>query len=612
MSEKDPFAKNLLLLQENLLKPLEHNPIDFKNQGFTIKNGCLFSSKRKEKVDESIDLPEELEANVLCVYGLGLGKNFEKIEPWLMRDSTRFLVFLEDDEAALCLFLEQEASLNLLKNPQVLVYFLEKQSALCDELSELNWFCAKKNIFIDAVCDYKTQKSKVFEEICYILRSRKERIEGILREGLDYAQIFSNNFYRNCLISPKSACASKLFGQYRNVPAIVCGSGPSLEKQIPLLKEYQNQALIIAAGSAITALSTHGITPHLSSAFGPSLLQERVMLKHQAFQTPLIYQNRLNYRVSWAAQNPLLLLNKPESYPLADWLGEILQIQEEGTTLGGVSISNFCASLAKDLGCNPIIFIGCDMAFTEQKVYSSGVLTKGQKDAYSKVTRIETKDIYGEPVESNYHWLTESEWFADLKTAHPNITFYNASEGGIGMPGIENIALKDCKKLFKLDIDLSGRIHADLKQAKFDLPLEKILSELSKLYDSLEKCIECCDEILEETLMNVVRIENGQESYDSPKSIALKEQMQQEIAYQYILSPLEEIFGLSKKQSLYQIKRQSKENPLKSLLEFILLRTESLVFTKRAAEAHQEMIEEALEEFEAIKEEKIDAFFEHK
>jgi len=63
------------------------------------------------------------------------------------------------------------------------------------------------------------------------------------------------NFFKNLGKTGKT-----LLYKQTELPVIVIGSGPSLEEVLPIIKKIQNNHLIIAASSSITALQVNGIT----------------------------------------------------------------------------------------------------------------------------------------------------------------------------------------------------------------------------------------------------------------------------------------------------------------------------------------------------------------
>ena len=61
----------------------------------------------------------------------------------------------------------------------------------------------------------------------------------ILNEYLTGQRGFLSNFYLNLYYLPDSKKGNDLYGKFQGIPAIICGAGPSLQKNIHLLKELK-------------------------------------------------------------------------------------------------------------------------------------------------------------------------------------------------------------------------------------------------------------------------------------------------------------------------------------------------------------------------------------
>ncbi|MCE9955447.1 motility associated factor glycosyltransferase family protein [Aeromonas rivipollensis] len=58
----------------------------------------------------------------------------------------------------------------------------------------------------------------------------------------------------------------KIALEYQRVPIFIIGNGPSLDESLPIIKENKDRAILIACGSAISALHKHGIKPDIKVA----------------------------------------------------------------------------------------------------------------------------------------------------------------------------------------------------------------------------------------------------------------------------------------------------------------------------------------------------------
>lgn len=640
MDKQTLFEKNLRLLSKNFNPKLAQMVSTIDSTHLSVSqntsgeiNFCSNKNGKDVFLHSNVDANHEAykwfnslemeNIDVLYVYGIGAGHYYNAIEDWLKKNPERYLVFLEDDLAILQNLARTEKGHLIFKNPQVIIHYFDENEDLNEQLAPLPWFFVSLTPCISALQYYQKNKPQLFSEIEYFLSSRSSRMACIMKEELGFGTAFFNNFYRNILFLNKNFHGTQLFKKFRGVPAIICGSGPSLAKNLSLLKEFEHKALIIAGGSALTALSFQSILPHVAAAFGADSLQEKRLKNHLAFETPLFFQNRLFYRVCWETHGPRLVINKPEGYPIIDWFEEKIETHEKGSTEGGVSIVNFCTSLARDLGCNPIIFVGLDLAYTKGSWYSQGVMsseeqskTKAPSHGWKEV--ITRKDLHNRDIQTTWNWLAEAEWienFAELN--QENFQLINATEGGLKIQNLPHIPLKEvAEKYLKRNFDIKGRLHTEIIQNNLEhITTNTILSIIGQIYDSLERCIHHCDNLLLENLEILKDLELSREipeELDRPEGKKLKDSLNKEIAYKYILAPLEEALEAQQMRHLFRIKRENDSlAQTKSILKLLSLQTENIVFIKRAAEVNQEIIEDSLEEFENQGED-ISSFFSKK
>ena len=101
---------------------------------------------------------------------------------------------------------------------------------------------------------YKEAYVKIFSQVAAFLK----RANAGNRTTALFGTRWVKNFFRNLDKLNKS-----LLYRQTEIPVIITGSGPSLEKALPVIKEAQNTHLIIAASSSVMALSNSGISADL-------------------------------------------------------------------------------------------------------------------------------------------------------------------------------------------------------------------------------------------------------------------------------------------------------------------------------------------------------------
>jgi hypothetical protein len=554
---------------------------------------------------------------VLYVYGLGLGYAYAAAKEWLQDDSERMIIFLEDDLAVVARFLETALATAILKDPQVKICTSDDLVHDKDLFEELSWSFVSLPFAIEALPFYANVKEAAFLEVRHQLSYQSAVKASLVSEYLDYGIVFFRNFYPNLLELPKASLGDAIFSRFnletavqddkvmedfeleslmmggdhsqkvkappiksdygskdcvnlssstavsrfKDVPAIICGAGPSLNKNIDLLRGLQEQALIFAGGSALNVFCKEGIEPHFGAGIDPNATQYDRIKENQQFATPFFYRNRFNHEALKAIRGPRFYLSGSGGYAVSDWIEQQLGIAGKDLDEGH-NIVNFSVSIAHALGCNPIIFVGVDMAYTGMKSYADGVvedphLTKTKIILETAVQddkvmedfdsqAIERTDIFGKSIYTLWKWVAESEWISNYAREHADLMFINATEGGLGFEGIPNRPLKEViKTCLERRYPLRKMIQSEAEKNRLSqLTKEDVMAVLVELQSSLVRSIGFIDSLLDEVKQLKSKIKSGGAvaSLDSPAMILAEMELTDEPAYCHLLDNFNAVY----------------------------------------------------------------------
>ncbi len=150
-------------------------------------------------------------------------------------------------------------------------------------------------------------------------------------------------------------------GFLKSKPVVVVAAGPSLDKNVDLLKNVEDSITIIAVDTALRTLKQHGIDPHFVVSTDPTELNIRHFdeltlspLSILAFD-PEVFHSIPN---NWPGKRLFLNLKKTA---LTRWLEEVCgpyDFIEKGGSVGHTAFF-----LAREMGADPIILVGLDLAF---------------------------------------------------------------------------------------------------------------------------------------------------------------------------------------------------------------------------------------------------------
>lgn len=486
--------------------------------------------------------------NILFVYGIGLGYYYASMKEWLVNNPKAFIVFLEDDLEVIKAFLGTELATVFLHDPQARLYYFNPETDQ-DRLlfHHLGVMAVLEQREKSALFAYRALKPQLFAEFSGKLDYHCQKTANIVNEYVQYSLGFQKNFFENMFELPGAYSATKMFGSFKNVPAIICGAGPSLAKNIDLLKQLNDKALIIAGGTAINALNAKSLNPHFGAGIDPNSYQYTRLIANQAFETPFFYRSRILNNALKTVHGDHLYVSGTGGHLISDWFEKELGI--EGYALEeGHNVVNMSVSLAKALGCNPIILVGVDLAYSNNENYSSGIQSHAIHDRRANFFTknkeeelITKKDIYGQPVNTLWKWINESVWFGVFAKENPQITLINATEGGIGFPEVANMTLAEvAEKYLKTSYDFPTIIHRSLQRATLPVTIDsaELIRLMKKLEESLDRCYEFYDQLIVAWKAEYVNILGGERTdKDSipPKVLELLERLKGEDAWNALL-----------------------------------------------------------------------------
>ncbi len=236
-----------------------------------------------------------------------------------------------------------------------------------------------------------------------------------------------------------------LQGAFADIPAILVAGGPSLDKNIHLLAEAKNKAVIIAVDTVLPALLSRGIAPDFVTSIDPEEFTfekyaevipqiEKTALICTAWVTPKVPKTFPNGRVFWTFAG-----NGVESWMNSLMGGRLL-------TTGAKTVAHLSFTAAVILGCSPIVFVGQDLAFSGEKDHASETVLSNQDmldDLFkSGKDLIWVEGNLQEKVATNRSFYSMIKSFEKMIAGTPG-RYINATEGGARLAGTEIRTLRE-------------------------------------------------------------------------------------------------------------------------------------------------------------------------
>ncbi len=181
----------------------------------------------------------------------------------------------------------------------------------------------------------------------------------IVSDYSDFGKNILENVLSNLLHSDRIVDGRQFMNLYRGKPAIVCGSGKSLECSIDKLQFIKNKAIIIAAGSSMLKLIKSGIKPHFGAFIDPFSINKDYITIKDELSFPIFMQNRMSKEMFLLHSGEKIWMGLNEGIGIENWIYDEIKI-DYWEFDSGWNCGNFSLNVAKFLGCDPIYIVGMD------------------------------------------------------------------------------------------------------------------------------------------------------------------------------------------------------------------------------------------------------------
>ncbi|EKT3927021.1 motility associated factor glycosyltransferase family protein, partial [Campylobacter jejuni] len=305
-----------------------------------------------------------------------------------------------------------------------------------------------------------------------------DTLQGIEQFVYNLPQMITHPSYKELLSKRKNLSDT----------AIIVSTGPSLTKQLPLLKKYANTATIFCADSAYPILAKHDIKPDYVC------MLERSEFTAEFFNHDFGEFDRDIVFICAGVVHPkaieylkgrnLVITQKVLGLPY------YINLKDFSYAAVGFSVAHMLAYLATYLNHKNIIFIGQDLAYAENGNSHPDDYQNSANYESQMYEHILTK-AYGEKEEVKTHaiWILFKNYFENEiipNTIKMGITTYNCTEGGARIEGtIEKPFLWACENL--LDKDLNKPFEK-LEPLSLNKQNEFLLKAYYKVYQSIKHC----------------------------------------------------------------------------------------------------------------------------
>ncbi|HAA1723039.1 TPA_asm: DUF115 domain-containing protein [Campylobacter jejuni] len=454
----------------------------------------------------------------ICIYGIGnalLIKN-------LTKHYKHLFVFESEIELFILALSTLDLSEELCSGKIYLVDTKEEkiniQLSMLFDQKDMFEYLSLYEMFIN--CSYYGKH--FIEEIKKIDRVINDNMNLVIRNLDPECKLSLNcydNFIQNIPLMLKNIPFQRIIQERKNQfeNCIVVCAGPSLEKQIPLLKKYQENFVIFCADGAFPLLYKNDIIPdyvlnldyeeypiEFFKDININKLEKTLFILAQSTHSSVIhFLKNINFAI---------VLNENITY-------KKLNLFDFGYLEVGTHVGHMCYTLALALGFKNIIIIGQDLAYNDKGNSHFGDFILGKDaDLALNIPSLRTLAYGGEgEVLTHLAWDDYRKKLEILFVNNMQANFYNATEGGVRIAFTKELNFKECCLKFANEKKKILEIPKVLTSNRSDKFLKKIIEILKKdlhiinqtledaktLYDALEKILMSEKKLPLEFLLNI-------------------------------------------------------------------------------------------------------------
>ncbi len=556
---------------------------------------------------------------VLYFYGFGNGILFKAL---LQNKNHQHIVVFEKDIEIIWIMFHILDFSSELQSARLMVLNTNKP-----EIQDYNELCSSKPFFQFSRIYFLELMSHYYERFHEdVLELNKKLVQdfkdSILSHGNDPLDALQGieQFVYNLPQMITHPSYKELLSKRKNLSdtAIIVSTGPSLTKQLPLLKKYASKATIFCADSSYPILAKHGIKPDYVC------MLERTELTAEFFNhdfgefdkdivfvcAGVVHPKAIEYLKG----KTFIITQKVLAFPY------YINLKDFSYAAVGFSVAHTLSYLATYLSHKNIIFIGQDLAYAENgnshpddyqnsANYESQMYEHILTTAYGGNGKVETHSI----------WLLFKNWFENEmipNTRKMGITTYNCTEGGARIEGtIEKPFLWACENL--LDKDLNKPFEK-LEPLSLNKQNEFLLKAYYKVYQSIKHCRDF-SKILSNDFNNIQNIYLNLNKKENDLNLAIRkidefknklENIKQMQDLYEILQPLRTQFELNLAR-IYVLNPKTKEDAFNKSILWIKEHLEFMELVYGHIKAQENaLIKNILPLEEKLKERKLDKWME--
>lgn len=376
--------------------------------------------------------------DITILMGFGLGYLPSAIRNRMHPDHRLFI--LEADPEVLLRACEAIDLTRLLTAPGIRIFAVDQTASLLKALEEeaLRILAGRVNklIYPPLYALHRETYDTAEQHIEAFIAEQKESFNTLTV----HQDLVMENVLENLPAVMKAAPVDCLLSASAPGSAVVVSAGPSLDKNISILKGFENRFLIIAVDAAVMSLVCNGIVPDLVVSIDPNPVNGKkfdAVPSHLFSRLPLVFSPTVCPSIPPRFQGAKFVFGSPNQ--LCRWALSLMGGATELPT--GFTVSHFAFYLARAMGADPIIFAGLDLAVSPVGDHAKHCPTSWNVDL-NDPRLITVPGIHGDPVPT-FPGFARMITLFEREIRNTGARCIDATEGGAYIPGTEIMTLEE-------------------------------------------------------------------------------------------------------------------------------------------------------------------------
>lgn len=416
----------------------------------------LYFDSRYAPEEDAVSFVEQFyrpNCKFIILIGLGFAYHAKALLHIMSQDQK--IILIEPDKAIFCAALNNVDLYRILSDNRVYFHLYEEERNYREFiegiLENVEFLLDAESILTIMTPQYMQGYEMLVKMIMQVTNYSIIHQQTIRNTICKLSDRWLKNYLDNIPYFEESIPMEELFGKFSGIPAYLVSAGPSLNQNINELKKIGRNGIILAAYTALKVLLSNGIRPDfVVSIDGGQVNWEDSEQLNTILEIPLIYSPFVDTRL--LKKHKGIKIRCVVSYDhYSQYINQKFSVDYKVIYAAG-TVAATIMDAAYQMGCNPITFVGQDLAYTNDRTHAAGTKYDPFEEAIfaGKKNLFFIKNSFDEDVKTDSIFLQYKKGLEDYIHSHKNSrSFIDATEGGVTIEGSTLSALSEVVARYK-------------------------------------------------------------------------------------------------------------------------------------------------------------------